>query len=83
MSRLLEERGEPRKHFVDDRPGAISTWRPRRAAKSSARGWSQRTMPVVAVPSSGTANPALRAKPPPEVIGTDDGQPVARLKASA
>ena len=64
--------------------GALSSFVPLRAPRSSARGWSQRTIPVVLVPapSSVTAKPAARAKFPPLVIGTTTGTFVTRLNAS-
>jgi hypothetical protein len=63
--------------------GMLSSFLPPRAARSRARGWSQRTTPVVLVPSvRGTAKPAVRAKLPPLVIGRTIGSLVIRLKAS-
>jgi hypothetical protein len=49
-----------------------------------ARGWPHRTTPVVLVPAPvrDTANPPVRAKFPPLVIGSTTGTLVARLKAS-
>src|SRR5882762_3350842 len=64
--------------------GMLSSFLPPRAERSRARGWSQRTTPVVLVPApaSGTAKPAVRAKLPPLVIGRIMGSFVIRLKAS-
>ena len=64
--------------------GMLSSFRPPRAARSRARGWSHRTTPIVLVPApvSGTAKPAVRAKLPPLVIGRITGTFVMRLKAS-
>ena len=64
--------------------GTLSSLWPWRAPRSSARGWSQRTTPVVTVPApvKATAKPAVRANFPPLVIGTTIGARVARLKAS-
>lgn len=42
--------------------GRVSTFRPLRACRSSTRGWSQRTMPVVLMPQTGTAKPMRRVK---------------------
>jgi hypothetical protein len=55
--------------------GTLSNLRALREFKSKARGWSQRIMPVVLVTelASDTANPAVRAKLPPLVIGTTIG----------
>lgn len=63
--------------------GTLSNFRPPRAATSRARGWSQRTTPVVRVPapSKDTAKPAVRAKLPPVVMGKTTGVPVRRLNA--
>jgi hypothetical protein len=62
----------------------FSSFLPPRAARSSARGWSQRIIPVVLVPASAkdTAKPAVRAKFPPLVIGKTMGTLVIRLKGS-
>ena len=51
--------------------GTFSSFLPWRAPRSSARGWSQRTTPVVLVPAPvrDTANPAVRAKFPPLAMG--------------
>ena len=64
--------------------GTVSILLPLRAPRSSTRGWSQRITPVVRVPtpSRETANPRLRAKLPPVVIGRTTGTPVSLLKAS-
>ena len=55
--------------------GTVSRRLPERARKSRARGWSQRTTPVVRVPHPlrDTAKPAVRAKLPPLVIGKTTG----------
>ena len=62
----------------------LSSFLPARAARSRARGWSQRTIPVVLVPAptKETAKPAVSAKLPPLVIGRTMGTFVIRLKAS-
>src|SRR5208337_4768223 len=64
--------------------GTSSSFLPLRALRSSARGWSQRTTPVVLVPAPvrDTANPAVRAKFPPLVMGRTTGALVTWLKAS-
>src|SRR5208337_625363 len=64
--------------------GTFSSFLPLRAPKSSARGWSQRTTPVVLVPAPArdTANPAVRAKFAPLVMGRTTGTLVTWLKAS-
>ena len=63
--------------------GTLSSLRPRRDPMSRARGWSQRTTPVVCVPApiSETVKPAVRAKVPPLVIGSTTGVRVNRLNA--
>ena len=55
--------------------GTFSSFLPWRAPRSSARGWSQRTTPVVLVPAPerDTANPAVRAKLPATGDGEDHG----------
>jgi hypothetical protein len=60
--------------------GTLSSFWAWRDDKSSARGWSQRTTPVVDVPApiSDTAKPAVRAKLPPLVIGNTIGALVSR-----
>ena len=64
--------------------GTCSSRLPDLARKSSALGWSQRTTPVVRVPHplSDTANPAVRAKFPPLVIGNTTGTCVTLLNSS-
>ena len=64
--------------------GTVSMRLPLRAPRSSTHGWSQRITPVVWVPapSRETANPRLRAKLPPVVMGRTTGTPVSLLKAS-
>ena len=64
--------------------GTVSRRLPFRAARSRARGWSQRITPVVRVSasSSDTANPRRRAKPPPVVIGRTRGVLVSSLKGA-
>jgi hypothetical protein len=63
--------------------GMFSSLRALREARSRARGWSHRMTPVVVVPApvKDTAKPAVRAKPPPLVIGNTTGVLVSRLKA--
>ena len=61
--------------------GTDSTLLPPRAPRSSTRGWSQRTTPLVFIPVSGTAKPIRRANSPPLVMGRIIGSLVAWLNA--
>jgi hypothetical protein len=65
--------------------GTLSNFRAWRAARSIARGWSQRMIPFVFVPApeSETANPIMRTNAPPLVMGNTIGVLVSRLKAEA
>jgi hypothetical protein len=62
--------------------GNVSTLRALRAPRSSTRGWSQRTTPIVLMPVTATANPTRRTKSPPLVIGQTTGNLVASLNSA-
>lgn len=64
--------------------GTLSSFLALRTPRSTGRGWSQRTTPVVRVPApvNETVNPATRAKFPPAVMGTTIGARVSVLNPS-
>lgn len=80
----FKDRGQFGKHLIHKCSGELLKTLTVPRLQIQGTGWSQRTIPVVRVPapSRETANPATRAKLPPEVMGTTIGTCVTLLKAS-